>query len=109
MPTHAVLDAEAVSLVTHPSGVQLYITEEYLYIHTRIRVSRSTQSGLCCIHSVLATAVVLVSLLEGVSAPPAQTMLRLLCTHILARTGRVCPPERALHEALANLGKSCAQ
>ena len=63
MPTQAELDAEAVSLVTHPSGVQGYIMMEYLYINTRIRVSRSTQSGLCCIHSVLATAVVLVSLL----------------------------------------------
>ena len=63
MPTQAELDAEAVSLVTHPSGVQGYITDG-VSVHTyTYTLSRSTQSGLCCIHSVLATAVVLVSLL----------------------------------------------
>ena len=43
MPTQAELDAEAVSLVTHPSGVQGYIMMEYLYIHTRIRVPIHTE------------------------------------------------------------------
>ena len=46
MPTQAELDAEGISLVTHPSGVQGYIMMEYLYIHTRIRVPIHTMHAI---------------------------------------------------------------
>ena len=102
MPTQGELDVEVVTLVTHPSGVQWYITDG-VSVHTYPCICVPTaQSGLCCFHTACS------HLLRRVGMSPSKVCSSAcwhdapfgLHTHTGADRGRICPPERATHEAL---------